>query len=71
VVQQVLQPPSLIQGFNCQAVGFDPYAKNLSGIELTTFEDVLEAQRCCQYSYAFNTRNQRNDKYTDSQFDEA
>lgn len=31
----------LIQGFNCQVIGFDPYAKNLSGIELTTFEDVL------------------------------
>jgi D-3-phosphoglycerate dehydrogenase/(S)-sulfolactate dehydrogenase len=32
----------LIQGFNCQVIGFDPYAKNLSGIELTTFEDVLK-----------------------------
>ena len=27
----------LLQGF-----GYDPYAKNLAGIELTTFEDVLE-----------------------------
>jgi D-3-phosphoglycerate dehydrogenase/(S)-sulfolactate dehydrogenase len=32
----------LIQGFNCNVVGYDPYAKNLSGIELTTFEDVLK-----------------------------
>ena len=32
----------LIQGFNCEVIGFDPYAKNLSGIELTTFEDVLK-----------------------------
>ena len=31
----------LIQGFNCNVIGFDPYAMNLSGIELTTFEDVL------------------------------
>jgi D-3-phosphoglycerate dehydrogenase/(S)-sulfolactate dehydrogenase len=32
----------LIQGFNCEIIGFDPYAKNLSGIELTTFEEVLK-----------------------------
>ncbi len=32
----------LIQGFNCEVIGYDPYAKNLSGIELTTFEDVLK-----------------------------
>ena len=32
----------LIQGFNCSVLGYDPYAKNLSGIELTTFEDVLK-----------------------------
>jgi D-3-phosphoglycerate dehydrogenase/(S)-sulfolactate dehydrogenase len=32
----------LIQGFNCKVVGYDPYAKNLSGIELTTFEDALK-----------------------------
>jgi len=35
----------LIQGFNCQVIGFDPYAKNLSGIELTTFEDVLSLMK--------------------------
>ena len=32
----------LIQGFKCNVLGYDPYAKNLSGIELTTFEDVLK-----------------------------
>jgi D-3-phosphoglycerate dehydrogenase/(S)-sulfolactate dehydrogenase len=32
----------LIQGFNCAVLGYDPYAKNVSGVELTTFEDVLE-----------------------------
>jgi len=32
----------LIQGFNCNVLGYDPYAKNLAGIELTTFEDVLK-----------------------------
>jgi D-3-phosphoglycerate dehydrogenase/(S)-sulfolactate dehydrogenase len=37
-----LATAKLIQGFNCQVIGFDPYAKNLSGIELTTFEDILK-----------------------------
>ena len=32
----------LLQGFNCPVIGYDPYAINLSGIELTTFEKVLE-----------------------------
>ena len=32
----------LIQGFNCSVLGYDPYAKNVPGIELTTFEDVLK-----------------------------
>ena len=32
----------LIQGFSCNVLGYDPYAKNLAGIELTTFEDVLK-----------------------------
>ena len=32
----------LIQGFNCEVIGFDPYAKNLSGIQLSTFEEVLK-----------------------------
>ncbi len=32
----------LIRGFNCNVLGYDPYAKNLAGIELTTFEDVLK-----------------------------
>ena len=32
----------LLQGFGCPVIGYDPYAKNLSGVELTTFEDVLQ-----------------------------
>ena len=32
----------LTQGFHCNVLGYDPYAKNLAGIELTTFEDVLK-----------------------------
>jgi D-3-phosphoglycerate dehydrogenase/(S)-sulfolactate dehydrogenase len=32
----------LIQGFNCSMLGYDPYAKNVQGVELTTFEDVLK-----------------------------
>jgi D-3-phosphoglycerate dehydrogenase/(S)-sulfolactate dehydrogenase len=32
----------LIQGFNCPVLGYDPYAKNVQGVELTTFEDVLK-----------------------------
>ena len=36
-----LATAKLLQGFGCKIIGFDPYAKNLQGIELTTFEDVL------------------------------
>jgi D-3-phosphoglycerate dehydrogenase/(S)-sulfolactate dehydrogenase len=32
----------LIQGFNCSVLGYDPYAKNVQGVELTTFEDILK-----------------------------
>jgi D-3-phosphoglycerate dehydrogenase/(S)-sulfolactate dehydrogenase len=32
----------LIQGFNCSLLGYDPYAKNVPGVELTSFEDVLK-----------------------------
>jgi len=32
----------LLQGFGCSVIGYDPYAKNLSNIELTTFDDVLK-----------------------------
>jgi D-3-phosphoglycerate dehydrogenase/(S)-sulfolactate dehydrogenase len=32
----------LIQGFNCSVLGYDPYAKNVQGVELTSFEDVLK-----------------------------
>jgi D-3-phosphoglycerate dehydrogenase/(S)-sulfolactate dehydrogenase len=32
----------LIQGFNCSVLGYDPYTKNVQGVELTSFEDVLK-----------------------------
>jgi D-3-phosphoglycerate dehydrogenase/(S)-sulfolactate dehydrogenase len=37
-----LATAKLLQGFGCSVIGYDPYAKNLSNIELTTFENVLE-----------------------------
>jgi D-3-phosphoglycerate dehydrogenase/(S)-sulfolactate dehydrogenase len=37
-----LATAKLIQGFSCSVIGYDPYAKNLSNIELTTFDDVLK-----------------------------
>jgi D-3-phosphoglycerate dehydrogenase / 2-oxoglutarate reductase len=37
-----LATAKLLQGFGCKMIGFDPYAKNLSGIELKSFEDVLK-----------------------------
>ena len=37
-----LATAKLLQGFGCPVVGYDPYAKNVPGIELTTFEDVLK-----------------------------
>jgi D-3-phosphoglycerate dehydrogenase/(S)-sulfolactate dehydrogenase len=37
-----LATAKLLLGFSCSVIGYDPYAKNLSGIELTTFEDVLQ-----------------------------
>lgn len=37
-----LATAKLLQGFGCMIIGFDPYAKNLTGVELTTFEDVLK-----------------------------
>ena len=36
-----LATAKLLTGFSCTVLGYDPYAKDLSGIELTTFEDVL------------------------------
>jgi D-3-phosphoglycerate dehydrogenase/(S)-sulfolactate dehydrogenase len=36
-----LATAKLLQGFGCKIVGYDPYAKNLQGIELSTFEEVL------------------------------
>jgi D-3-phosphoglycerate dehydrogenase/(S)-sulfolactate dehydrogenase len=32
----------LLQGFGCNLIGYDPFAKNLQGIELTSFERVLK-----------------------------
>ena len=32
----------MIKGFKCSVLGYDPYAKNVPGVELTTFEDVLK-----------------------------
>jgi D-3-phosphoglycerate dehydrogenase/(S)-sulfolactate dehydrogenase len=37
-----LATAKLLQGFSCSVIGYDPYAKNLSNIELTSFEDVLK-----------------------------
>jgi D-3-phosphoglycerate dehydrogenase/(S)-sulfolactate dehydrogenase len=37
-----LATAKLLQGFGCSVIGYDPYAKNLSNIELTTFGDVLK-----------------------------
>ena len=37
-----LATSKLLQGFGCPVLGYDPYAKNVPGIELTTFEDVLK-----------------------------
>ena len=37
-----LATAKLLQGFGCSVIGYDPYAKNLSNMELTTFEEVLK-----------------------------
>jgi len=37
-----LATAKLLQGFGCSVIGYDPYAKNLTNIELTTFDDVLK-----------------------------
>jgi D-3-phosphoglycerate dehydrogenase/(S)-sulfolactate dehydrogenase len=37
-----LATAKLLQGFGCSVIGYDPYAKNLANIELTTFDDVLK-----------------------------
>jgi len=37
-----LATTKLLQGFGCSVIGYDPHAKNLSNIELTTFDDVLK-----------------------------
>ena len=37
-----LATAKLLQGFGCSVIGYDPYAKNLSNVELTTFDDVLK-----------------------------
>lgn len=37
-----LATAKLLQGFGCPVLGYDPYAKNVAGVELTSFEDVLK-----------------------------
>ena len=37
-----LATAKLIQGFDCTIIGYDPFAKDLDSIALTTFEDVLK-----------------------------
>jgi len=37
-----LATAKLLQGFECTVIGYDPFAKNLDSITLTTFEDVLK-----------------------------
>jgi len=37
-----LATAKLLQGFSCSVIGYDPYAKNVPGVELTSFEDVLK-----------------------------
>ena len=37
-----LATAKLLHGFGCSIIGYDPYAKNLANIELTTFDDVLK-----------------------------
>jgi len=37
-----LATAKLLQGFECKIIGFDPYAKNLNGVELKSFEAVLK-----------------------------
>lgn len=37
-----LATAKLLQGFGCEIIGYDPFAKDLSSIKLTTFEEVLK-----------------------------
>lgn len=37
-----LATAKLLQGFGCPVIGYDPYAKNVPGVELTSFDDVLK-----------------------------
>ena len=37
-----LATAKLLEGFGCPVLGYDPYAKNVRGIKLTSFEDVLK-----------------------------
>ena len=37
-----LATAKLLQGFGCPVLGYDPYAKNAPGVELTSFDDVLK-----------------------------
>lgn len=37
-----LATAKLLQGFGCTIIGYDPFAKDLTGITLTTFDEVLK-----------------------------
>ena len=37
-----LATAKLLQGFGCPVLGYDPYTKNVPGVELTSFEDVIK-----------------------------
>ncbi len=37
-----LATAKLLQGFECTVIGYDPFAKNLDSITLTTFEEVIK-----------------------------
>ena len=37
-----LATAKLLQGFGCPVLGYDPYAKDVAGVELTSFDDVLK-----------------------------
>ena len=37
-----LATAKLLQGFGCEIIGYDPFAKDLDSITLTTFEEVLK-----------------------------
>lgn len=51
-----LATAKLLQGFGCPVLGYDPYAKNVTGVELTTFEDVLKRSDVISIHMPSNTQ---------------